>query len=113
MGFLDNMYNENNFYKHTQAVFKGCKVPRRQPDYVSYDQYGEVSFKYWYNKRGVIRQSNHWCFISTMFGDRLEARKVKTIASCFWGLKNTSPNKGYNNIACGFCPWDKFTYVLI
>lgn len=54
------MYNKDNFYAGTKATFKGCKVPRVEPDYISYSSSGRVSSRYWYTKDGVIRASDHW-----------------------------------------------------
>ena len=29
------MTNKNTYYINTLAIFKGCKIPKRQPDYIS------------------------------------------------------------------------------
>ena len=65
-------YDQNNFFEDTVAYFKGCKRPRRQPDYVSYNRRGQISSCYWYTPRGVIRASNHW---STLFIKELTEEK--------------------------------------
>ena len=99
------MYNEFNFFKVTKATFKGRKRPRRKPDYIS-----NSGSKYWYTKKGVIRDSYHWSAITPYYikdkytgrwynGYRKECGKV---ASCHWVLKSNETN------GCGFCPWDKF-----
>ena len=55
------------FFKSTKANFKGCKRPKRKPDYVSYDRYGDISSEYWYTKKGVVRCSDHWSAIPNKY----------------------------------------------
>ena len=94
------MYIKDNFYKKTRATFKGCKKPKRKPDYVSYDRELDcVSSQYWYTPKGVVRCSDHWSAVHMKESNLIECGKV---ASCYWVLKATS----YTD--CGFCSWDKF-----
>lgn len=102
------MYSKENFFLCTKAVFKGCKVPRRKPDYISLDREGNVSSLYWYTDKGVYRQSNHWSYIQRLW---IENMVIKTqealiecgkVASCFWSLRMASETD------CGFCAWKKF-----
>lgn len=99
------MYNEYNFFRATKATFKGCKEPKREPDYVS-----NSGSEYWYTPKGVIRSSNHWSAIRPFaFKSILDGRwyngyrkQCGKIASCHWVLKSNTTDW------CGFCPWDKF-----
>lgn len=95
------MFTEFNFFKKTRASFKGCKRPRRKPDYISYDRYGDVSSEYWYTNKGVVRCSDHWSAVHMPQTNLIECGKV---ASCHWVLKATS----YTD--CGFCLWGKFCH---
>ena len=105
------MITQNNFYNGTSAWFKGCKPPKREPDYISYYYpnlcYGDIetkipSSKYWYgeNKNGkyVIRQSNHWCKVSDF--EQKKDRDIKNIASCKWHLKSHNATN-INKLRCG------------
>lgn len=90
-----------NFFLATKARFKGCKRPKRDPDYISYGRYEEISSEYWYgtNKKGsyIIRDSGHWSSSNQKF-DVIECGKI---ASCYWWLvtnkKNTRCGKAYLN----------------
>lgn len=77
------MIDFNNYFHNTIANFKGCKKPKRKPDYVS-----KSGSKYWYgeNKRGkyVIRHSDHWCNVF-LAADKI--RECSNIASCYWSIK--------------------------
>ena len=97
------------FYNKTFAFFKGCKRPKRKPDYVSVNQYGGVSSEYWYTDKGVIRCSNHWS--NTISPNELKAFTCGKVASCIWVLKNQSPSKGYSSTLCGFCRWEDFRFI--
>jgi hypothetical protein len=99
------MINQFNFFKHTSAVFKGCKKPKRKADYISYDRfylenYAEKipSSYYWYgqDKNGsfVIRYSSHWVNLSN-FTDKNVKKDCKNIASCIWGIKTNQTEKTY------------------
>lgn len=57
---------KEDFFLGTIAKFKGCKPPKRKPDFVSYNKYGEISSEYWYTDNAVIRRSNHWSKIHTI-----------------------------------------------
>lgn len=88
------MITLNNFHLNTEAVFKGCKAPKREPDYISVSKYdGSISSKYWYgkNKKGlyVIRSSDHWVN-QTQFDTNELKRDCSSIASCQWHLKDKS-----------------------
>ena len=86
------MITFSNFYINTEVVFKGCKTPKRKPDYISYSSIndGEVSSKYWYgeNNKGkyVIRESNHWVNIKKLDKNNIK-KNCKSIASCQWHIK--------------------------
>ena len=97
---------KTQFYAATFAFFKGCKRPKREPDYVSVNQFGLVSSEYWYTDKGVIRCSNHWSNI--LSSKPVKAFSCKKVSSCIWILKNNSPSKGYSNTPCGFCRWENF-----
>lgn len=90
---MENEITYENFYIRTQASFKGCKIPRRKPDYVSYKRYphdDEPSSYYWYgkDKRGeyVIRASDHWSYA---VWDGEYRGGCKWVASCRWKLKTS------------------------
>lgn len=102
--------NRNNFMDNTKVLFYGCKMPKRNPDYIS-----PSGSKYWFgeNKVGqyVIRASNHWVCVNK--------KKYKlSIGSCYWmlitlphygrfistGLRNNSLGKWTDqNIRSGWC----------
>lgn len=97
----------DNFFLNSFGFFKGCKRPKRKPDYVSFDREGRISSEYWYSEKGVIRCSNHWSSIySKSVG--IKAYTCGNIASCYWILVNKSPKQGYDATPCGFCSWDAF-----
>lgn len=82
--------SQDNFYLGTKCKFKGCKSPKREPDYVSCTRSGmKVSSMYWYgqNKNGayVIRSSDHW----SDSNDPVASIRGK-IASCYWWLTTNS-----------------------
>lgn len=83
------MININNYYNSTKAVFKGCKIPKRNPDYISYNEDGDISSRYWYgnNKNGnyIIRESDHWVNMKPLNNNKI-FRQCKSIASCIWHL---------------------------
>ena len=54
------VYDKHNFYKKTINDFKNAQAPKRLPDYVS-----ASGSKYWIEKGGVYRQSDHWGKVST------------------------------------------------
>lgn len=95
-----------NFFIKTKANFKACKKPKRKPDYISLDRYGYISSKYWYNKNGVIRMSNHWSRINIENANNsiFECGKV---ASCHWTIHGSYDGQ------CGFCAWNNFKPNLI
>jgi hypothetical protein len=80
---------EKNFFHGTKATFKGCKVPQREPDYVS-----DSGSRYWYgsNQRGpyVIRLSNHWSHRKN-FNTRRTC-DCKYVASCVWNILTNNAN---------------------
>ena len=73
-----------NYCFNTVATFKGCKTPRRMPDYIS-----KSGSEYWYGKdkngNYVIRQSDHWCTVKIMH-TITKTRETRKIASCNWHL---------------------------
>lgn len=94
----------DNFYLNTKATFKGCKIPKREADYTSLNQYDEVSSEYWYgeDKKGkfVIRVSDHWVTIYG-FGKNEKEQDCDRIASCSWNIKTNTQDKGYNIFFAG------------
>lgn len=100
--------NEKNFFLSTRGNFKMVQRPRRNPDYISLDKFGEVSSEYWYTPNGVIRDSNHWSHIySEIFqGYRTSLRVCKRVASCYWTLEQTSDLFS----TAGFCEWNRLKY---
>ena len=79
------MINFHNFFISTEAVYKGCKTPKRTPDFIS-----NSGSKYWMqeNKRGkyVIRQSNHWVNKKRIGCNKVIYQCLR-IASCQWHIK--------------------------
>lgn len=92
--------DKDNFFISTKVFFKGCKEPKRKPDYISKTRYGSVSSVYWYgkNKHGsfVIRKSDHW----SAYKDFLNTHKkgCNKIRSCLWFLKT---NHNLGDFICG------------
>lgn len=81
------MITFENFHLRSFTVFKGCAVPQRAPDHVSFakrHRYATVvsgiSSQYWFGEDEagpyVIRQSRHW-------SGRVGCRKV---GRCVWQL---------------------------
>lgn len=124
--------NKENFYIGSKAIFKGCRRPKRDPDYISYNEYGVVSSEYWYTTEGVYRDSRHWSSIWNISKELQDYIKkywpnpdyqderfilnhiIKDesekwplfvcgkVSSCFWTLK-------YSKLTtCGFCRWKNF-----
>ena len=107
------MITFNNFFVNTEAFFKGCKRPKRKPDFISKTHYGEISSEYWYgeNKKGkfVIRSSDHWVFFKK-FDRNKRIVDCPSIASCQWHLKSTlnlnandKYTSNYKNVLSGKC----------
>lgn len=84
------MITLDNFYIATTGVWKGCKKPKRVPNYTSTDNNGEVSSQYWYgkNKKGtyIIRNSDHWVNRKPIESNNI-VKECKSIASCMWYFK--------------------------
>jgi len=74
-----------NYFNSTEAVFKGCKTPKREPDFVS-----DSGSEYWLqeNAKGkyIIRLADHWVCIkdSRSKSNRLDCNNI---GSCRWHLK--------------------------
>lgn len=93
------MITIDNYFSGTIATFKGCKTPKREPDYISYMKsfYSTdiVSSRYWYgedkNGKYVIRESDHWCTYKK-FDNKKRYPFTKNIASCYWRLKTNNKN---------------------
>jgi hypothetical protein len=87
------MITRYNYYTLTSVTFKGCKTPKRKPDYISYSKYvGGISSRYWYGKDYVIRESDHW----TDFKDFSKGQPILGcggISSCLWSLRTNNPQK--------------------
>lgn len=87
----------NNYFRQTMATFKGCKTPKRKPDYISYDKQSDsVSSNYWYgtDKRGdyVIRESNHWSNYKG-FDNNHPVKGCGMVASCKWMIKTNNNSR--------------------
>lgn len=113
---------KDNFYLSTKGVFKGCKIPKRYPDYVSFSSLYQSYSLYWYTKNGVIRASDHWVFVRTLNDGTKDMKYNKgcdSIASCDWGLKtnNTTFQQFIrkdrclyaNKLLAGYLDFDKFS----
>ena len=92
MNKLERKITFSNYFNHTCATFKACKVPRRDCDYKS-----NSCSKYWYgeNKKGkyVIRLSGHW------IRNNHESRACEKIASCQWQIVGRSTRVNEENCA--------------
>lgn len=96
------MITFSNYYSNTKGTFKACKMPKREPDYIS-----NSGSKYWYgsNSKGqyVIRYSDHWIcrplFNNGRRKDRFIDRECKRISSCQWRLKCMEAE--YKKVSCG------------
>ena len=92
------MFTFENFFLSTQVVFKKCKTPKREPNFVS-----KSGSSYWYgtDKKGsyVIRKSDHWSKgfsrgvlkmyerRSSVYTELCSIQKgCGKIASCYWSL---------------------------
>lgn len=75
------MYNFKNFFISTIANFIACKIPERNPDYISIS-----GSAYWDEGDKVIRWSDHW----------------GRVASCTWQLW------GDEDYSCGECDYLDF-----
>lgn len=91
------MITFENYFMNTEAVFKGCKIPKREPDFIS-----KSGSKYWYgiNKTGkfVIRFSDHWVKIKRIGSNQIKL-DCNRIASCMWHIKTNFKQKDENYIA--------------
>lgn len=81
-----------SFFLSTFAVFKECKKPKREPDYISKDKKGNISSRYWYgnNRLGdyVIRESNHWSsYINNNTNTATNGCGTIGRTNCFWILR--------------------------
>ena len=88
----------SNYFLSTKVVFKGCKIPKRNPDYISIDKkFNDISSKYWYgedtNGKYVIRQSNHWVNICDFENNKY--KQCERIATCLWSLKTNKKNTDF------------------
>lgn len=120
--------NQYNYYTNTLAIFKGCKVPKRKPDFISHSKHNScyyiptneikrgyndknkecicfdcypISSKYWYTNEYVIRASNHWVNI-TNFENKGVKFDCNSIASCMWHLKTNNTNDEVKGGKCYF-----------
>ncbi|CAL2105470.1 hypothetical protein T190115A13A_160003 [Tenacibaculum sp. 190524A02b] len=90
------MITFENFFLNTKALFKACKKPKREPDYVS-----NSGSMYWYgeNRLGqyVIRCSDHWVIVSNPQKKEVY-NDCFSIASCSWNLRQSKKeNKRYKS----------------
>lgn len=83
--------NFKNYQFSTKGVWKACKMPTRQPDYISYTKKGKFSSAYWYgeNKRGkyIIRYSDHWSDIRMPLLNRGDIYSCGSIGTCWWIIR--------------------------
>lgn len=97
-----NEITQDNFFLGTKCRFKGCKRPKRVPDYISYNNNKKgrgISSEYWYNedKKGkyVIRCSAHWSSSNEM-----QVHFCKKISFCYWWLITNCKNAYDNDSSC-------------
>lgn len=81
----------DDFFVKTAVTFKGCKTPKRKPDYISSDpMWGLISSQYWYGKDShgeyVIRCSDHWEMYFSFEGGK--NKQCNSIGGCRWHLKS-------------------------
>ena len=112
------MRTKDNYYTSTYAKFVECATPRRKPDYIS-----SSGSKYWYNKTGVIRKSDHWSLYYRSYPDKTcfttsVYLHAVPIASCMWTLQlkndkiTVKEDYGDNGkILTGFCKYKNFRHV--
>lgn len=94
-----------NFFLHSKASFKGCKKPKRKPDFIS-----STGSTYWYLNGYVIRYSDHWVRRNPIYSEKYGPRtgkECKSIVSCLWSIKEkkSTPYKW----TCGKCKLSDFT----
>ena len=86
-----NGYNDENFFMATEATFTPVEKPKGKPDYVS-----SSGSKYWYDKNGVVRESDHW---------------GSNVDSCNWYMKGDKKYSSWddtNGIRYGRATWNSF-----
>lgn len=98
LSLMDRAINKHNYFLETYAVFKGCKPPLRDPDYVS-----PSGSEYWYgtNRKGeyVIRYSDHWCAKHNPSSySALSWSQCRRVASCRWFLR--ASDRHTVNLSC-------------
>jgi len=96
--FTVDVANENYCFENSIGFWDlRSRKPSREPDHVSFSwKKGKVTSKYWYTKKGVYRQSDHW---------------GADIASCSWFIKGRwYPNSGIISglKKTAFIRWDDF-----
>lgn len=110
--------DETNFFLNTRGKFRLVKgSPNREPDYISYDRWGDVSSKYWYTSKGVYRESSHWSRLHNIekpyyyyIGD---VGCCYRVATCYWTIHSKTNKYILNERAetlTGFCSWKSFKY---
>ena len=101
------MITTGNFFVNTLAKFKGCKTPKRKPNFVS-----NSGSKYYYGKDGkgeyVIRESDHWSYHNSF--TKKNHGFVYSIASCFWSLKSNAKYT-YQTVNSGKCYLSEFKRI--
>lgn len=97
-----DLLTKSNYYLCSRVTFKGCKKPKRKPDYVS-----ASGSTYWYgsDKHGdyVIRESDHWSNLwkKEYPEDRLDNFGCGRVANCYWSLKTSKNTIGFGEYICG------------
>ncbi len=92
----------STFYRDTKATFAQCKVPDRQPDFVS-----ESGSHYWFFEYRdvdfyVVRWSDHWCDRLLPDGNKV-IKDIARIASCVWHIRMTDVKIDLNKAIAGQC----------
>lgn len=103
------MITKENYFNSTFGEWVPTQKPKREPDYVSYNKWGQVSSKYWYTSKGVYRESDHWSQITDHEGDLVYATEIiicKYIRSCFWAIRDFNPKKHWGEtVLTAYIQW--------
>jgi hypothetical protein len=125
---MDRIKDYLFYHGCTRGTFRGCKKPKRKPDYGS-----ASGSQYWYgtDKKGdyVIRCSNHWTNVCVIYDKKVNSytnRNCKRIATSLWKIKTNHKNDvekvkydRYGQISfydikyCGKCYLNSFTATKV
>ena len=92
--------NETNFHIASTATFTSHNVPTREHDFIS--GRGQNQSRYWFEKDGVIRESNHWGDVAHCKWLFLSDKKVH------YFTRDGSNCKFTKAPVCGFCKFENF-----